>query len=204
MAALLDLKASDLLDRFASIDPTPGGGSASALAGATGAALVAMVCSMTKTRTGAGEERERLETALGWAREAGARLRALVDEDSAAYDGVVAAYRLPKGTDDEKKARKEAVGRALRHATEVPLQTAEACLVVMRASEEALAHGNPNASSDARTAAALAFAGLTGAAANVRINVSSLGEAASELGDRIEALVSEGRSRDAALASARS
>ena len=77
--SLLDLRVRDLLDRFASTDPTPGGGSAAALSGATGAALVAMVCAMPKTRTGAAEERGRLDTALGRAREASSRLRSLVD-----------------------------------------------------------------------------------------------------------------------------
>lgn len=167
---LVDLSTRELLDRFASDAPTPGGGSASALSGACAAALVAMVSSMAKTRTGAPEERERLDTALRWAHEAGARLRALVDEDTEAYDAVVAAYRLPKATEGEKAARKGAIALALGRATDVPLRTAEACLVVLKAAQEAAAHGNPNAASDARTAAAMAWAGLVGAAENVRIN----------------------------------
>jgi formiminotetrahydrofolate cyclodeaminase len=191
--ALLELSVVSLLDRFASPDPTPGGGSASALAGATGASLVAMVCGMPKTRTGAAEERERLTAALGWAREAGARLRALVDEDSEAYDAVVAAYRLPKGTDAEKASRKDAVARAMAGAIAVPLRTAEACLVVLRAASEGLAHGNPNASSDARTAGALAWAGLLGAAENVKINLGPNLDPSDDTASRIEALVTEGR-----------
>jgi formiminotetrahydrofolate cyclodeaminase len=197
--ALLDLGVGALLDRFASPDPTPGGGSAAALAGATGAALVAMVCAMPKTRTGSEAERERLDAALGWAREAGSRLRALVDEDSAAYDAVMAAYRLPKGTDAEKAARKSAVAAAMTGATAVPLRTAEACLVVLRAASEGLAHGNPNASSDARTAGALAWAGLLGAAENVRINLGPSAEPSEGTAPQIGALVAEGRSQFAAL-----
>jgi formiminotetrahydrofolate cyclodeaminase len=191
--ALLDLSVVSLLDRFASSDPTPGGGSAAALAGATGASLVAMVCAMPKTRTGAAAERERLTVALGWAREAGARLRALVDEDSEAYDAVVTAYRLPKGTDAEKATRKEAVARAMAGAIAVPLRTAEACLVVMRAAGESLAHGNPNASSDAKTAGALAWAGLLGAAENVKINLGPNLEPSDGTASRIDALLAEGR-----------
>lgn len=168
---LLDLAASQLLDRFGSTDPTPGGGSAAALSGALGAALAAMVCAMPKTRNGTPEERERLDGALEKARSAGTRLRALVDEDSAAFDGVMAAFRLPKGTDEEKAARKEAISTASRRATEVPLQTAEQCLEVLEAACEAAAAGNANALSDARTAAATAMAGLLGALENVRINV---------------------------------
>jgi formiminotetrahydrofolate cyclodeaminase len=135
-----------------------------------------MVSSMAKTRTGALEERERLDTSLRWAQEAGGRLRALVDEDTEAYDAVVAAYRLPKATEDQKTARKGAIAEALGRATDVPLRTTEACLVVLKAAHEAAAHGNPNALSDAKTAAVMAWGGLVGAAENVRINVGPPGE----------------------------
>lgn len=192
MTGLLGLRAEELLDRFASSDPTPGGGSAAALAGATAAALVVMVTGMARTRTGAPEERARLDVALGWAREAGHRLRRLVEEDTQAYDAVVAAYKLPKGTDAEKAARKEAIARAMTLATDVPLQTAEGCLVVLKAAQEAGEHGNPSALSDARTAGALAWAGLRGAAENVRINAASQGDAAAGALERIEAVLEEG------------
>ena len=169
--ALLDLPAHTLLDRFAAKDPTPGGGSAAALAGALGAALVSMVCAMDKTRTGDASERARLDTAGASAREAGDRLRSLVDEDTAAYDAVMAAYRLPKASDDEKARRKQAIATAMAHATEVPRRTAQACLAVLRAATVAAADGNPNALSDAKTAGALAWAGLLGAVENVKINL---------------------------------
>lgn len=192
---LLESPATELLDRFASPDPTPGGGSAAALAGALGAGLVVMVSAMPKTRTGSPEERERLAAALGWAREAGARLRRLVDDDALAYDAVIAAYRLPKGTDQEKALRKAAVAAAMERATEVPLRTAEACLVVLKAAQEAAAHGNANALSDAHTGGAMAWAGLVGAAENVRINAGPDG---ADL-DGLEAIVREGRERAASL-----
>jgi methenyltetrahydrofolate cyclohydrolase len=191
--SLLDLRLRDLLDRFASTDPTPGGGSAAALSGAIAAALVAMVCAMTKTRTGTPAERERLDTALGWAREASSRLRSLVDEDSEAFDAVMAAYRLAKATDEEKAQRKKAITRAMSRATQVPVQTAEACLVVMRAAVEAAQNGNPNALSDARTGGAMAWAGLLGAAENVRINASSDDSAAAGLLEKAETAVRQGR-----------
>jgi formiminotetrahydrofolate cyclodeaminase len=152
--SLLALSAEALLDRLAASDPTPGGGSAAAWAGATAAALVCMVAGMDKTRTGS----------------AGRRLRALVDEDTAAYDAVMAAYRLPKGTDEEKAARKPVIAAALARATAVPLETAERCAAVLSAAAGAAADGNPNALSDARTAGALAWAGLAGAVENVTIN----------------------------------
>jgi formiminotetrahydrofolate cyclodeaminase len=195
---LLDLTTRELLDRFASTDPTPGGGSAAALSGATGAALVAMVAAMPKTRTGAATERERLDTALGWAREAGMRLRALVDEDSVAFEAVLAAYRLPKQRDDEKSLRKVAIAGALGRATDVPARTAEACLVVLKAAQEAALHGNPSAVSDARTGGAMAWAGLVGAAENVKINAGSLESEATLLG-KVEEELREGLDRARAL-----
>ena len=168
--SLLDGSARALLDRLASTDPTPGGGSAAAWAGATGAALVAMVGGMDKTRTGDAGERDRLDAARARAETAGAALRSLVDQDAAAYDAVMAAYRLPKGTDDEKAARKAEIQTALQRATDVPLGTAEACLIVLQAAVAAAADGNPNATSDALTGGVLAWAGLRGALENVRIN----------------------------------
>jgi len=198
--SLLDLAANELIDRFGSSDPTPGGGSAAALAGALAASLVAMVSAMPKTRTGAPEERERLDAALAWAREAGTRLRRLVDRDTLAYDAVVAAYRLPKGTDEEKAARKAAVAAAMAGATEVPIETAEACLVVLKAAQEAAAHGNPNALSDARTGGVLAWAGVVGAAENVRINAAAQGDGAAAPVEKIDDIVREASARARSLA----
>jgi formiminotetrahydrofolate cyclodeaminase len=173
VSALLSLPARDLLDRFASSDPTPGGGSAAALAGALAAALVEMVAGLPKTRTGAPDEREKLDAAQAAARKAGARLRELVDLDTDAYNAVTAAYRLPKATDDEKAARGAAIGKAMRQATEVPLETCDCAAQVLRASAQALAHGNQNAASDVRTAMALCRAALDAGAENVRANLSS-------------------------------
>ena len=190
--SLLRLTVEELLDRFASTDPTPGGGSAAALSGALGAGLVAMVCAMPKTRSGSDEERERLETALAWAREAGTRLRRLVDEDTDAYDSVMAAYRLPKASEEEKGRRRDAIKAAMLRATDVPLQTAEACLVALRAAEVAASCGNPGALSDARTGGALALAGLRGGVENVRINVKADEPDTAELLSRADAAWADG------------
>ena len=171
--SLLSLTADGLLDRFASADPTPGGGSAAALAGALAASLVQMVAGLPKTRTGAPEERDKLEAAKASAARADARLRQLVDLDAEAYNAVTAAYRLPKATDDEKTVRQTAIASAMRQATEVPLETCERTAEVLRAAAQALAHGNPNAASDVRTAMALCRAALDAGAENVRANVAA-------------------------------
>jgi formiminotetrahydrofolate cyclodeaminase len=192
--SLLDLPAGALLDRLASTDPTPGGGSAAAWAGATGAALVAMVSGMEKTRTGDEAERTRLRAVRERVETAGAALRGLVDEDSAAYDAVMAAYRLPKGSDDEKAARKAAIQSALERATEVPLLTAESCLVVLQEAVTAAEDGNPNATSDALTGGVLAWAGLRGALENVRINTKEDHPARGRAG-RLESTASDALAR---------
>jgi formiminotetrahydrofolate cyclodeaminase len=173
VSALLSLPARDLLDRFASSDPTPGGGSAAALAGALAASLVEMVAGLPKTRTGAAEEREKLDAAKAAVKKAGSRLRELVDLDTDAYNAVTAAYRMPKAGDEEKAARSAAIAKAMRQATEIPLETCECAAQVLRASAQALAHGNPNAASDVRTAMALCRAALDAGAENVRANVGS-------------------------------
>ena len=171
---LIHRAVSDLLDAFASPDPTPGGGSAAALAGAIGASLLAMVAGMPKTKSGSPEAREALDAARGRLLKARATLAGLVDRDSAAYDLVVAAYGQPKGTDAEKAARREAIQHAMRVATDVPLETATVCAGALRDAEAVETHGNPNASSDVGTGIALLGAALRGALLNVDVNIGSL------------------------------
>ena len=192
--ALLELTARELLDRLASPAPAPGGGAAGAFGGALAAALVSMVCALPRTRTGAAGERAELETAGRWAGSAGERLRRLVEDDAAAYEAVVAARRLPRTSDLERAQRAAAVGAALARATAVPLEIAEACLVVLRAGARALAHGNPNAAADVRTALALAHAALEGAAGNVRANADAADPAGALALQRVDALRREGAS----------
>ena len=170
-ASLLDCRVSELLDQLGSPSPTPGGGSVAALVGAAGAALVCMVAAMAKTRTGSAHERSELDLALAHARESGGRLRTLVDDDSSAFLAVLAARRLPHGMPEETDARQAAIQQALARATEVPLETSRACAIVLGAASVALAYGNPNAASDARSAGALAWAGLMSAIESVRINL---------------------------------
>jgi len=174
---LRDLPLSDLLDAFSSADPTPGGGSASALSSAIGASLLMMVASLPKTRAGSTDDRAALAAAADAVAGIRARLTAAIDEDTAAYDGVVAAYKLPKGTADEQAVRKAAIQRALRAATDAPL-------LVMRESARALeeaavvaAHGYKSAASDVGVAIAMLKAGAAGAKLNVDVNLEAIGDA---------------------------
>src|SRR5262249_26460678 len=135
----------ELLDAFAAPTPTPGGGSAAALAGAVAAALLEMVASMQKTKNGTAEDRAALDLILPTLTSLRTTLTGLVDRDSASYDAVVAAYKLPKGTDDEKARRKTAIRDAMRGATDVPLETARAASAIVPLARTVAEHGNANA-----------------------------------------------------------
>jgi len=164
----------DLLNAFSSPDPTPGGGSAAALAGALGASLLAMVAGMSKTKHGTPEEFETLGAARADIVDARSRLVELIDQDTAAYNEVVAAYRLPKGADAEKAARTAAIQAAMRRATEVPLETMRVALDVLSKCKVVGECGNPNAASDVGVAVSLAMAAFNGGRLNAETNLPGL------------------------------
>jgi formiminotetrahydrofolate cyclodeaminase len=175
---LTALPVSELVAAFRSTSPTPGGGSASALAGAVGAALLGMVAAMPKNRASTTGDVSQLQAAATRCGALSEALLALVDVDSEAYDAVIAAYRLPKTSDDEKAARKAGIQAAMTKAAETPLET-------MRHSADALGTalliarlGNANAASDVVVAIELLLAAGRGARANVEINLESLDDAA--------------------------
>jgi glutamate formiminotransferase/formiminotetrahydrofolate cyclodeaminase len=166
------LTLSELLDAFASNQPVPGGGSASALAGAVGASLLMMVAGLPKTRHGTDAERAALNEAaarLGPLRD---ELAALIDRDSDAYASVVEAFRLPKSNDAEKHARRQAIDTAMRAATEAPLATMRACEQALREAATIAASGAPAAASDVAVAIELLATAARGAALNVDTNLA--------------------------------
>ena len=169
---------ADLLDAFASNEPVPGGGSASALAGALGTSLLLMVAGMTKTKSGTPEETADLSEASARLRPLRERLAALVDTDSDAYAAVAASFKLPKDTDAQKATRKNAIQVATRHAAEVPLETMRACRDAVRHSVIVARNGNRNAASDIGVALELLMAAVKGAGLNVEINLSGLSDTA--------------------------
>jgi methenyltetrahydrofolate cyclohydrolase len=201
---LTEQRVVDLLAAFRSSDPTPGGGSASALAGAVGASLLAMVAALPKPRASADADVARLQASGARCGQLAERLTALVDRDSEAYDLVMGAYRLPKTTDEEKTARSARIQDALRAAIDAPLD-------VMRASREALAQaiaiaalGNRNAASDVQVGVELLGAALRGARLNVEINLGSVKDAGYVAGVRGELdELSSASDRDGAAARAR-
>jgi formiminotetrahydrofolate cyclodeaminase len=174
------------LNSLASGDPTPGGGAAAAAVGAMGAALVSMVCRLTVGRAEFAAGEAQLQDTLTRAEALRAELTGLIDADAAAYTTVMAAYRLPKATDAEKTARREAIQSALKQATLTPLDTARACAGVIELAQVAARLGNPHAVSDAGAAALCAQAGLKAAALNVLINLASIKDEAFAAAHRAE------------------
>jgi formiminotetrahydrofolate cyclodeaminase len=173
---LTDLTVTGLIDRLATSDPIPGGGSAAAVAGGMAAALVRMVVALTTGRPIAAGHEPELSDIEARARAAQADLLRLAEEDAAAYDAVVRARRLPRESEAEREARQEQVDRATREATRVPLETAAAAATVLALAERLAPFGNRNAISDVAVGALLAAAAIRGAALNVRINVPYLPE----------------------------
>lgn len=167
---------ADFAAALASEAPAPGGGSASAASGAAGAALLEMVVRLTLGKEKYRAAWEELEALLPSLAEARVRLLELVDEDTKAYDAIVAARKLPKESDAEKAARKEAIDDATVLATTVPMQTAFFAGKALGAAAAVAEKGNPNAGSDAWVAGLLLHAALLGALANVRINLSGVAD----------------------------
>jgi formiminotetrahydrofolate cyclodeaminase len=176
--SLLTSVFEDLLDAFASNEPVPGGGSASALAGAIGVALLIKVAGLPKTKTGTPEETADLAEAAARLRPLRDTLSALIDQDTDAYAAVLAARRLPKESESEARARRAAIDTAMTAATEVPLETMRACQQALRGAVVVAACGNRNAASDTGIGIELLLAGLRGGGMNVDINTRSLSDAA--------------------------
>jgi formiminotetrahydrofolate cyclodeaminase len=176
--SLSDLSARELVARLATHEPIPGGGSAAALAGAMGAALVAMVAELTIGRPDATERDAELRELRDNANSHRERLLQLADDDANAYDAVVRARRLPRESESDKEQRRQAVDAAMVEAAAVPLQTAQVAAVVLDLAARIAPIGNRNAVSDAGVAAQLAATAVRGAILNVRINLPYLPDGA--------------------------
>ena len=174
---LTEKTVTQFLDELASNSPAPGGGSVAALAGAAGAALASMVCKLTIGKKKYADVQDEMTHVLQQTEELRKELTLLIDKDTEAFNTVMAAFSLPKGTDQEQAARSEAIQEATKSATLVPLQVMKVCDKAMTHALIVAQKGNKNSASDAGVAALMLRAGCAGAALNVRINLRSLNDA---------------------------
>ncbi|MDR3180849.1 MAG: glutamate formimidoyltransferase [Prevotellaceae bacterium] len=154
--------------------PAPGGGSVAAYMGALGAALGGMVANLSAHKAGWDNRWETFSDWAGKAKTIMSRLVAMVDEDTKAFNSIMAAFALPKTTDAEKSTRKHAINEATRQAIAVPFQVMRLCLDSMEILKAMAEQGNPNSVSDAGVGALAARSGALGAWLNVKINAAGL------------------------------
>lgn len=199
--ALTDMTCREFADETASESPAPGGGSISAYMGALAAALGTMVANLSAHKAGWDDRWEEFSDYAEQGQALMGELLALVNEDTAAFNLIMTALGLPKGTDEEKLARAEALEKATLYAAEVPLRTMRAALKsfpLLRAMAE---KGNPASASDAGVGALAARAAVMGAGLNVRINAGGLADKAlaAELVKTANELAAEAGSAEAEI-----
>jgi glutamate formiminotransferase/formiminotetrahydrofolate cyclodeaminase len=175
---LVDRSVVGFVAETASESPAPGGGSVAALAGALGAALATMVANLSAHKRGWDDRWEEFSDAAVRGKALHSRLLGLVDADTDAFDALMAAYRLPGDTDEDRAARSEAIQAAIRGAIETPLAVMEASVETMALAAEMAETGLESSVSDAGVAALMAGAAVRGAALNVEINVGGLDDGA--------------------------
>lgn len=174
--------------------PAPGGGSVAALSGALGANLVSMVCNLSIGKDELVTFQNLLKESLEKAKSLSKSLLERVDLDTKAFNSVMAAFKMPKETEDDKGARRDAIQAGFKKAVQSPLGIAMECLEVLKLAEKLLGKFNTNAVSDLGVAALQAYAGLEGAVMNVRINLPSIKDEkfVAETNSKVVALLEEG------------
>jgi glutamate formiminotransferase/formiminotetrahydrofolate cyclodeaminase len=190
---LVNMTCKAFAEETASESPAPGGGSVSAYAGALGAALAAMVANLSAGKAGWENRLEEFSAVAERGQRLAAELLDLVDEDTAAFNKIMAVFSMPKATDGEKAARAQALQSATLYAAQVPLKTMRAALEVFYISRAMAADGNANSVSDAGVSALMARAAVLGAELNVKINAAGLQDraVAKELTDEASSISSK-------------
>ncbi len=174
MSEIKDKSLQTFIDDLASKAPTPGGGSAAAIMGAQGAALISMVCNLTIGKPKYAEVDDDMRALLEKSEALRETLTQMIKADVDVFDRLMATYGLPKDSDAEKAARSEAIQAALKEATIVPLACAQACADTIALTRIAAEKGNTGVISDAGVAVMASYGALKSAALNVYINAGAL------------------------------
>ena len=170
----MDMTLTEFQNSLGSKKPTPGGGTASAVALGQSAGLVAMVANLTIDNDKWQDGWKACEEALVLANEVITKSGELANKDSEAFDQVMACFKMPKSTDEDKLLRRDAIRNATLYAAEIPYLTATISLELLETMKDIVEYCNANAISDLGVAALLATAGCKGALFNVEINLNSL------------------------------
>jgi formiminotetrahydrofolate cyclodeaminase len=173
---LADHKITEYLEKAAAGTAVPGGGSVAALNAALAAGLTEMVANLTIGKKGYEAVEDEMKTIAEEASQLRTKLTAAIDQDADAYTEVMAAYKLPKTTDQETAVRKQKIQEAIKHAALVPLEVARDALAVIDLAGQAILKGNKNAASDGAVAAMNARTGALAAIYNVKINLGSIND----------------------------
>ena len=171
---LADKSVKEFLQETASDAPVPGGGSIAAMSGATAAALTAMVANLTIGKKKYAEVEEQMKAIQKRVNESRNGLIELIDKDAESFNGVMACFKMPKETEEEKKSRKEAIQQATKEAERVPMNIAEIVMELMIDIETVVQKGNNNAVTDGAVAAMMARTAVLAALYNVKINLGSI------------------------------
>lgn len=162
------------LDELASRNPTPGGGSAAAMMGAIGAALLSMVCNLTIGKAKYRDVEEELSVVLARTEQLRTQLTEMIEEDVESFGAVMRAYAMPRQTSEELMLRSQAIQNALKAATQVPLRCCRVCREIIDLSAVVAQKGNSQVVSDAGVAVLVAHAALRSGALNVMINIKAM------------------------------
>jgi formiminotetrahydrofolate cyclodeaminase len=191
--ALAELSIKEFLEKTASHSPVPGGGSIAALSGAIAASLSEMVAHLTIGKKGYEALEEEMQEIAKDAFQYRERLIRTIDKDSNAFNDVMAAFTLPKGTEQERNNREGAIQEALIHATLVPLDVARDAFKIIELAGKVVKQGNKNAVTDAAVAVMMARTAALSALYNVKINLASIKDAnfVKEVGNDVRRMESE-------------
>ena len=188
-----DLSLAQFVERLASAEPVPGGGSAAAVAASIGAALISMVAGLSTSKPKYAVYEGTLTRCLALGRDLATEFLRLADRDAVAYAAYSAALKLPRETEAEQEERQAAIRVAARVAADAPLECLKACAQLVVAAEALAGRSNVNAASDVLVAALLGEAAARGAAENVRINLPATGDDiyAETMGQQVDSMLHE-------------